>query len=81
MPERDDVAIACFNVIFDDIALGRILYLLLLFLLATYLKGLSVYLEITLTLTDDIRFDAHLVIEECLANIANISTLMPKEIS
>ena len=47
LPERDDVAIACFNVIFDNVALGRILYLLLFFLLTTHLKDISVYFEIT----------------------------------
>ena len=31
LPERDDVTITCFNVIFDNVALGRILYLLLFF--------------------------------------------------
>ena len=40
MPERDDVAIASFNVVFDNISLGRILYLLLFFLLSTHLKGI-----------------------------------------
>ncbi len=42
MPERDDVAIACFDVIFDNVALGRILYLLLFFLLAPHFKGIFI---------------------------------------
>ena len=45
LPERDDVTITCFNVIFDNVALGRILYLF--FLLTTHLKDISVYFEIT----------------------------------
>ena len=49
LPERDDVAIACFDVIFDNVALGRILYLLLLFLFAPHLKGFSVYFEVAHT--------------------------------
>ena len=47
LPEGDDIAITCFNVIFDNVALGRILYLLLFFLLTTHLKDISVYFEIT----------------------------------
>ena len=47
LPEGDDVTITCFNVIFDNVALGRILYLLLFFLLTTHLKDISVYFEIT----------------------------------
>ena len=43
----DDVTITCSNVIFDNVALGRILYLLLFFLLTTHLKDISVYFEIT----------------------------------
>ena len=47
LPEGDDIAITCFDIIFYYIALGRILYLLLFFLLATHFKGFSVYFEIT----------------------------------
>ena len=39
LPKRDDVAIARFNVILDDIALFGALYLLLLFSLATHLES------------------------------------------
>ena len=46
LPKGDDIAIACFDVIFDNIAFGRILYLLLLFPLSTHLKCLPVYFEI-----------------------------------
>lgn len=46
LPKGDDIAIACFNVVFDNIAFGRILYLLLLFPLSTHLKCLPVYFEI-----------------------------------
>ena len=39
LPERDNVAKTCFNIIFNNIALLYTLYLLLLFLLAAYLEG------------------------------------------
>ena len=47
LPEGDDIAITCFDIIFYYIALGRILYLLLFFLLTTHIKDISVYFEIT----------------------------------
>ena len=40
LPKGDDVTVACLNVILHDIALLCCLYLLLLFLLATHLKGI-----------------------------------------
>ena len=49
LPERDDVAMACFDIVFYNVALGCVLYLLLLFFLTTHLKGLSVYFEIANT--------------------------------
>lgn len=42
-PERNDIAETGFNIIFYDISLFCLGYLLLTFLLATYLKGLAVY--------------------------------------
>ena len=80
MPEGNDVTIACFDVIFDNVALGRILYLLLLFLLAAHLVSLAVYFKIADTRTDDISLDTYLVLEKCLADVANVGTLMPKKI-
>ena len=39
LPERDNVAVASFNVVLHDVALLYTLYLLLFFLLAAYLKS------------------------------------------
>ena len=47
LPEGDDIAITCFDIVFYYIALGCILYLLLLLTLSAHLKGFSVYFEIT----------------------------------
>ena len=47
LPEGDDIAITCFDIVFYYIALGCILYLLLLLTLSAHLKDISVYFEIT----------------------------------
>lgn len=39
LPEGDDIAITCFDIVFYYIALGCILYLLLLLTLSAHLKG------------------------------------------
>jgi hypothetical protein len=46
LPKGDDVGMACFDVVFHYVALGYILYLLLLLALSAHLKGLAVYFEI-----------------------------------
>ena len=52
----------------------------LLLALSAHLKGLAVYFEITDTRTDDISSDTHLIVEESVADVANVGTLMSKYI-
>lgn len=49
VPEGDDVAVTCFDIILYNVALVCILYLYLFFLFASDLKGFAVYLKIANT--------------------------------
>ena len=73
--QRNDVASAIFNVIAHNIAFFCIGNLLLAFLLTANLEGLAVNLEVADARADNILGDSHLIIEECLTDIAYVGCL------
>ena len=81
-PEGYDVTIACFNIIFDNVAIGDTLYLLLPFLPSTDFKCMTaVHKEVRARRGCDVCNDAKLVEEECLANSANLYVGIPKNVN
>ena len=71
-PKRHNVAHAHLNVVLHDIGIWHTFYLALALLASAYLEGVPANREVGHTRGGHIIAHAHLVVEECLAQVADV---------
>ena len=77
-PEGEDVGVACFDVVFDDVALRVALQLALALAAAAHFEGAAVDEEVGRGRGGDVVAHARLVVEERFAHVAAVAAVVPE---